>query len=88
MLKAALANENRFVNLHLAATIVVCYWCTARYEEASKLSVGNVMKRGLSMRVMIKNGKHNLEMKPQLAVIHPNSKEAVGNFCLDKILNT
>ena len=37
---------------------------------------------------MIKKGKHNLEMKPQLGVIHPNSKEAVGNFCPVKILNT
>ena len=66
----------------------MCYWCTARYEEASKLSVGNVTKRGLSMRVMIKKGKRNLEMKPKLAVIQPNSKDAVGNFCHVKILNT
>ena len=63
LLKAALANENRFVSLRMAATIVVCFWYTARYEEVSKLSVGNVMKRGFSMRVMIKKGKHNLEMK-------------------------
>ena len=85
LLKVALANENCFVSLRLATTIVVCFWCTARYEEASKLSVGNVMKQGLSMRVMINKDKHNLEMKPQLAVIHPNSKEAVGNLCPVKI---
>ena len=72
----------------MATTIVVCYWCTARYEEASKLNVGNVMKQGLSMRVMIKKGKQNLKMKPQLTVIQPNSKDAVGNFCPFKILNT
>ena len=66
----------------------MCYWCTARYEEAKKLSVGNIKKRGLSMRVMIKKGKRNLEMKSQLAVIQPNSNDAVGNFCTVKILNT
>ena len=85
LLSAALSN-NRFVNLRLAASIVVCFWCTARYEEAMKLIVGNVQKRGLSMRVMIKKGKRNLEMKPQLAVVQPNSKESVGNYCPVKIL--
>ena len=27
-------------------------------------------------------------MKPQLCVVHPNAKEAVGNLCPVKILNT
>merc|ERR1712030_230311 len=79
-------SNNRFVNLRLAASIVVCYWCTARYEEAMKLIVGNMQKRGLSVRVMIKKGKRNLEMKPQLAVVQPNSRESVGNYCPVKIL--
>ena len=48
LLKAALANDC-FVSLRLAATIIVCYWCTARYEEAMKLNVGNITKQGLSM---------------------------------------
>ena len=77
-----------FVDLFLAATFFVCFLCTARYEEAKKISVGNITKPGLSMRVMIKKGKHNLEIKSQLAVIQLNSQEDVGNFYPVKILNT
>ena len=40
------------------------------------------------MQVMIKKGKCNLEIKSQLTVIQLNSKDAVGNFCTVKILNT
>ena len=50
---------NDFVNQRQAALYVIMYWCTARFEEAAALTVGQVVKRGLSLQVNIKKGKTN-----------------------------
>ena len=69
-----------FVGLRQAALYVVMYWCTARFEEAIALTVDSIVKRGLSLQVNIKKGKMNQERKLQIAYIHPNSSDALGNF--------
>merc|ERR1712237_7693 len=71
---------NDFVNQRQAALYVIMYWCTARFEEAAALTVGQVVKRGLSLQVNIKKGKKNQEKKLQQCSIHPNSLGSSGNF--------
>merc|ERR1712030_96551 len=71
---------NDFVNQRQAALYVIMYWCTSRFEEAAALTIGQIVKRGLSLQVNIKKGKMNQEKKLQQCWIHPNSSGSNRNF--------
>ena len=73
-------DTNTFVNQRQAALYIIMYWCTARFEEANALTVGQVVKKGLSFLVNIKKGKSNQEKKLYQCFIHPNSSGSFGNF--------
>ena len=84
LLKLALQDHkggvNDFVGQRQAALYVIMYWCIAHFEEAAALTVGAVVKRGLSLQINIKKGKLNQERKLQQCYIHPNSADSLGNF--------
>ena len=69
-----------FVGLRQAAMYIIMYWCTARFEEADDLRIGQIVKRGSSLQVNIKKGKMNQDRRLQQMYIHPNSSGQVGNF--------
>ena len=71
----------------MAAMICVLFWGNARFEEAAAITMQNVSMRGYTMRIVIKKGKCNQGKRPQVMVIHPNSKEAKGNICPFKVLS-
>ena len=71
---------NDFVNQRQVALYIILYWCSARFEEAATLSVGEIFNGRLSLHFNIKKGKKNQWNKLQLCWIHHNFSGSLGNF--------